>query len=90
MVSSGNGRYVAGEIMRAEIPNPDDFSQAAQRYESFSSSEKNNLADNIASGLVEAQPNTQRIVLWHLEQVSPVLAEMVRNQMLLYAGTMGR
>ncbi len=90
MVSSGNGRYVDGEIMRAEIPNPDDFIQAAQKYESFSSAEKKNLADNIASGLVEAQPNTQRVVLWHLEQVSPVLAEMVRNQMLLYAGTVGR
>jgi catalase len=90
MVSSGNGRYVAGEIMRAEIPNPDDFTQATQKYESFSAAEKKNLADNIASGLVYAQPNTQHIVLWHLEQVSPVLAEMVRDQMRLYAGTVGR
>ena len=86
MVSSGNGRYLAGEIMRAEIPNPDNFTQATQRYESFSVQEKKNLADNIASGLVDAQPDTQRVVLWHLEQVSPALAEMVRNQMLLYAG----
>lgn len=90
MVSSGNGRYVAGEIMRAEIPNPDDFTQASQKYESFSATEKNNLANNIASGLVDAQPNTQCIILWHLEQVSPVLAEMVRNQMLLYANTVRR
>ncbi|MCR1897461.1 catalase [Irregularibacter muris] len=85
MVSSGNGRYVAGEIMRAEIPNPDNFTQATQRYESFSAKEKKNLANNIASGLVNARPNTQSAVLWHLEQVSPVLAETVRNQMLLYA-----
>ena len=85
MVSSGNGRYVAGEIMRAEIPNPDNFTQATQRYESFSAKEKKNLANNIASGLVNARPNTQSTVLWHLEQVSPVLAETVRNQMLLYA-----
>ncbi len=90
MVSSGNGRYVAGEIMRAEIPNPDNFTQATQRYTSFSATEKKNLADNIASGLVDAQPNTQCIVLWHLEQVSPELAETVRNQMLMYAGTAGR
>ncbi|NYB73809.1 catalase [Sedimentibacter hydroxybenzoicus DSM 7310] len=87
MVSSGNGRYVAGEIMRAEIPNPDDFTQASQRYESFSATEKKNLANNIASGLVDAQPNTQRTVLRHLERVSPALADMVRNQMLLYSGT---
>ena len=73
--------------MRAEIPNSDDFTQATQKYEAFSSAEKKNLADNIASRLVEAQPNTQHIVLRHLEQVSPVLAEMVRNQMLLYANT---
>lgn len=84
MVSSGNGRYVAGEIMRAEIPNPDNFTQASQKYESFSASEKKNLSDNIASGLVDAKPNTQLIVLSHLEQVSPALSEMVRNQMLSY------
>ncbi len=90
MVSSGNGRYVAGEIMRAEIPNPDNFTQATQRYESFSATEQKNLAANIASGLIEAQPNTQHTVLGHLKQVSPALAEMVRNQILLYAGTMGR
>ncbi len=90
MVSSGNGRYVAGEIMRSEIPNPDDYTQATQRYESFSATEKKNLVSNIASGLVDAQPNTQCIVLWHLEQVSPALAEMVRNQMCSYEGTMGR
>lgn len=90
MVSSGNGRYVAGEIMRAEIPNPDNFTQATQRYESFSVQEKKNLANNIASGLVNAQPDTQCTVLWHLEQVSPALAEMVRNQMLLYSNTVGR
>jgi len=81
MVSSGNGRYVAGEIMRAEIPDPDNFTQATQRYEAFCAQEKKNLADNIASGLVDAQPNTQCMVLWHLEQVSPALAEMVRKQM---------
>lgn len=90
MVSSGNGRYVAGEIMRAEIPNPDDFTQATQKYESFSAAEKKNLVNNIASGLVNAQPNTQYMVLCHLEQVSPALAEMVRSQMHLYAGTVGR
>lgn len=87
MVSSGNGRYVAGEIMRTEIPNPDNFTQATQRYETFSKEEKKNLADNIASSLVDAQPNTQRMVLWHLEQVSPVLSETVRNQMRLCGDT---
>lgn len=85
MVSSGNGRCISGEIMRSEIPDPDNFTQATQRYEAFSAKEKKNLADNIASGLVDAQPNTQRTVLCHLEQVSFALAEMVRNQMHLYA-----
>lgn len=90
MVSSGNGRYVAGEIMREGIPDPDNFTQATQRYESFSDIEKNNLANNISSGLVDAQPNTQRMVLSHLERVSLVLAETIRNQMLFFAGTPGR
>lgn len=87
MVSSGNGRYVAGEIMRAEIPNPDNFTQATQKYESFSMEEKKNLVNNIASSLVDAQPNTQYTVLLHLEKVSPELAEMVRNQMQSYGCT---
>lgn len=87
MVSSGNGRCVSGEIMRAGIPNPDDYTQATQRYESFSAVEKKNLASNIASGLVNAQHNTQRVVLWHLEQVSPALADAVRNQMRLCSNT---
>ena len=90
MVSSGNGRYIAGEIMRAEIPNPDNFSQARQKYESFSVAERNNLVDNIASGLVDAQPNTQCVVLRHLEHVSPVLVKMIKNQMSLYTSTSGR
>lgn len=84
MVSSGNGRYVAGEIMRSEIQNPDDFTQAGQRYDSFSMTEKKNLADNIASSLVAAQPNTQYAVLRHLQQASPVLAAMVEKQMVFY------
>ena len=81
MVSSGDGRHIAGEIMRAEIPNPDNFTQAGQRYESFSAVEKRNLADNIALELVEAQPDTQRAVLRNVEQASPALAEAIRNQM---------
>jgi catalase len=89
MVSSGNGRHIAGEIMRAEIPNPDNFTQAGQRYESFSAMEKRNLADNIASELVAARPDTQWAVLRNVEQASPALAEAISNQMLLYAGTVG-
>ncbi len=87
MVSSGNGRYVAGEIMRAEIPNPDNFTQAGQRYESFSAVEKQHLADNIASELVAANPDTQRAVLRHVELASPALAETIRNRMIFYSST---
>jgi catalase len=89
MVSSGDGRHIAGEIMRTEIPNPDNFTQAGQRYESFSAVEKRNLADNIASELVAAQPDTQRGVLRNVEQASPTLAEAIINQMPLYTKTMG-
>lgn len=90
MVSSGNGRHIEGEIMRAEIPNPDNFTQAGQRYEAFSVVEKRNLADNIASELVEARPDTQRAVLRNVEQASRALARAIQNQMTLYAGTMRR
>lgn len=84
MVSSGNGRHISGEIMRSEISNPDNFTQASEKYESFSAIEKKNLANNIASSLANAQPNTQLTVLWHLEQVSSELSETVKSQMLLY------
>lgn len=90
MVSSGEGRHISGEIMRAEIPDPDNFTQAGQRYESFSAAEKRNLADNIASELVAARPDTQRAVLKNVEQASPALAEAIRNQMPLYASTPGK
>ncbi len=90
MVSSGEGRQIAGEIMRAEIPNPDDFTQAGQRYEAFSAAEKRNLADNIASELVAAQPETQQAVLRNVEQASPALAEAIRTQMSLYPQTTGQ
>lgn len=77
MVSSGNGRYVAGEIMRSEIENPDDFTQAGEKYESLSTLGKNNLVENIVSGLVHAKGETQSIVLRHLQMASPVLAKRV-------------
>lgn len=90
MVSSGEGRHIAGEIMRAEISNPDNFTQAGQRYASLSEAEKKSLADNIAAELVAAQPDTQRAVLGNVEQASPALAQDIRSQMLLYADTVGR
>lgn len=90
MVSSGNGRHIEREIMRAEIPNLDNFTQAGQRYEAFSVVEKRNLADNIASELVEARPDTQRAVLRNVEQASRALARAIQNQMTLYARTMRR
>ena len=37
MVTSGNGREISGEIMRAETPLPDNFTQAGQRYNSMPS-----------------------------------------------------
>lgn len=84
MVSSGTGRCITGEIMRSEISNPDNFTQAGQKYYSFSTAEKNNLVDNIASSLIAAQLNTQTVVLRHLYQASPELAQRVKKQMQKY------
>lgn len=89
MVSSGEGRQISGEIMRAEIPNPDNFTQAGRRYEAFSEVEKKHLADNIASELAAASPETQRAVLRNVEQASPALAEAIRTQIPLYTKTVG-
>ncbi|MBU3195985.1 catalase-related domain-containing protein [Clostridium algidicarnis] len=61
--------------MRSEIENPDDFTQAGEKYESLSTLGKKNLVNNIVSGLVHAKDEIQNSVLRHLQMALPVFAE---------------
>lgn len=81
MVSSGEGRHVAGEIMRAEILKPDNFSQATEKYNSFTAEERDSLAGNIAAQLSPASAETKRAVMARLGQISTELADKVKNML---------
>ena len=41
LVTSGNGRYVEGHLVRADLPKQDDFTQAGQFYHALPPSSKN-------------------------------------------------
>lgn len=85
LVTSGAGRQVQGALVRAEIPNPDNFTQAGQRYQSLPAEQKDHLVDNLAAGLAPATPATQEVVLGYLHQASPELGERVRQRIPAYA-----
>lgn len=81
MISSGCGRFVEGKLMRAEIPKPDNFTQAGQYYASLSQEQQSNLVQNLAAGLSGAKTENRRIILEYLEKASPELAGRVAAQM---------
>ncbi|ACA44015.1 catalase [Clostridium botulinum] len=85
MVTSGNGRYVEGNLMRSGLSDPDDFTQAGQYYRSLSTLQQNHLVDNLASDLAPVSFKIQRIVLEHLHNASAELGERVTKQILVYA-----
>ncbi len=84
MVTSGEGRFVEGKLVRSEIPKHDNFIQAGKRYQSLSKQQKWNLADNLAASLSAASAKNKKIVLGHLQKASPELAEQVASLMRQY------
>lgn len=84
-VTSGSGRHVEGALTRSEIPNPDNFTQAGQRYLSLSQVQQDHLVDNLAVDLANVSDATQNIVLGYLSAASAELGERVRRQIAVYA-----
>jgi len=80
LVTSGEGRYVAGRLVRSDLPNPDDFTQAGQYYRSLVPVHREHLANNLAADLAGISPETQRVVLNYLYQASAELGERVARQ----------
>jgi catalase len=84
-LTSGSGRYVEGSLVRSELPNPDNFTQAGQRYLSLPPEGQNHLVDNLAADLTAVSTETQSIVLGYLHSASEELGQRVTAQIATYA-----
>ncbi len=85
-VTSGTGRQVEGHLVRSELTNPDNFTQAGQRYHSLPPEEQNHLVDNLASDLANISEETQSVVLKYLYTASAELGQRVAAQISFYTG----
>lgn len=84
-LTSGNGRRVEGQLERSELPDPDNFTQAGQRYLSLSIVGQDHLVDNLAADLAKVSDGTQSVVLGYLHTASAELGQRVKTQIGVYA-----
>ncbi|MGD8192338.1 catalase [Brevibacillus ginsengisoli] len=80
LVTSGNGRFVEGHLVRSDIPKQDDFTQAGEYYCALAPLQQEHLVDNLAADLAGISPETQNIVLGYLYQASSDLGERVARK----------
>jgi catalase len=85
IITSGSGTYTQGRLVRAELPNPDNFTQAGQYYLSLPPVQQDHLVDNLAADLAAASGRVQSIVLGYLHNASPELGERVAAQIAVHA-----
>ena len=62
-VTSGDGKYVEGHLVRSGLSKLDDFTQAGQYYNSLAPVQQEHLVDNLSADLTGISQETQRIVL---------------------------
>ncbi|MBX3192825.1 MAG: catalase [Labilithrix sp.] len=79
VVSSGEGSLVSGQLVRTDLAEADDFSQAGEHYRSLDAAAQAHLAENLAIDLALAAPEARRIVLGYLSRASEELGERVRR-----------
>lgn len=77
LITSGSGKYVAGQLIRSEIPKTDDFTQAGQFYEDLTPEDQEHLVENLAIDLAAISDDIAQIVLGYLHQSSSQLGERV-------------
>lgn len=85
-ITSGEGRYVEGQLVRADLPKPDNFTQAGQFYRALDAVQQTHLVDNLAGGLSLATAESQRVVLDYLCQASAALGQRVEARIRQMAG----
>ncbi len=77
LVTSGDGRYVEGHLVRSDLPKQDDFTQAGQFYNGLPAVQQDHLVNNLATDLASISPETQRIVLTYLYSASPEMWDRI-------------
>ncbi|MCI8623681.1 MAG: catalase [Provencibacterium sp.] len=80
-VTSGIGETLSGTIERSGLPDPDNFTQAGERYRSLPEIEREHLTENIAAELRAVQPDTRSTVLGYFQKADPELADKIQEQM---------
>ena len=80
LVTSGNGRYVEGHLVRSDLPKQDDFTQAGQFYHALPPVQQDHLVNNLSADLAGISHETRRIVLTYLYNASPEMGERVVRQ----------
>ncbi|NOV03782.1 catalase [Paenibacillus planticolens] len=81
LVTSGNGRFVEGRLVRSDLPKQDDFAQAGQYYHALAPLQQERLVDNLVVDLAGISPETQKIVLSYLYQASFEFGERVTRKL---------
>ena len=85
LVTSGVDTSAEGRLVRSEISNPDNFTQAGERYQSLSPVGKDHLVDNLAADLVHVSGEIQQVVLGYLHDASAELGQRVAEQISAYS-----
>ncbi|GAB6927861.1 catalase [Paenibacillus sp. JCM 10914] len=80
LVTSGDGRYVEGHLVRSDLAKQDDFMQAGEYYMELTPMQQDHLVDNLAGDLRGVSPAIQSTVLGYLNQASSELGERVARQ----------
>ncbi|UUI41467.1 catalase [Oceanobacillus oncorhynchi] len=77
--TSGEGRYVEGELIRSDIVKQDDFTQAGEYYQSLSQTGKTQLVSNLVTGLTGVRRDLQAKAIEYFSLASPQLGERVED-----------
>ncbi|RDW16105.1 catalase [Oceanobacillus arenosus] len=90
LVTSGNGRYVEGRLVRSDLPKQDDFTQAGQYYHALSFVNQDHLINNLSAELAVISPEIRKVILKYLFQASSELGERVDRQINLQTKELGK
>lgn len=80
LVTSGAGRVVEGHLVRSELSEPDNFTQAGQFYHALTPLQQDHLVGNLSADLAGISDGIKSIVLSYLYHASAELGERVSRQ----------
>ncbi|MFD1334430.1 catalase [Oceanobacillus iheyensis] len=83
LVTSGDGRFVEGELQRSDIEKQDDFTQPGLFYESLSEEDKEDLITNMAEGLSVVSNDVFNTVHGYIQEASRDLANRLNKAVIL-------